>query len=1110
MKNIKIVFSFLTALVGLLAMAGIGHAQPVTPRGTAVTDYSYPTEFSAWYIAFVDSVVCKDYENATFISSSSNTYNCHGYAWHMTEGGSAVWIGSATETAEDVYWTDGSYCEVSSDAQAEKVNFPDPGSSGGNHSAITTSTSGTYESKWGFGPVMSATLANDPYSATVKFYTKNDDPGADVLGFTVVNGEASWFLESLYRTESLVLEGRLSKDDDWEPLAITLPMRVGRASVDVGSSGYNFFRLVETETSGNQLVHGEVRAQTVNPAELVSRAKNIPTLEQTKARFEEVRDKSLASGYSSIQRATASGLKLSIYTNGVMYWAVTMSIASFWSGAGYTVSVHSVDGYPSDPDDFRSILDIAIASEAAGGTGFFLLVGDANDWVEFSQPWPGDWEDVRQGRINAGYPAGGEPQKDIIPTWIIPDPLPRGEGMSYVCPYWFTDQPYADTNGDDIPDVVVSRLPFTNSAEVYGYATKLWDETASWDADNVAFLIGNRIRSDSDGTRARLAAWNVMEHVPPYIDTETLYWSQCWYDTDRNTLPADLINTEEPELIVEISSLSNRYYPGDFFDKTIGYIPWTMSLLTSTQPLVFLAASCGGADYARTESPTYQTTIPHEFLAESGKGAVVWIGPTAGSWQNGNEVIASYIIDELFEDPERPIGDSYNNAIRRALIVHADNPDIVKTARSYQMLGDPLVPFMFTPPPPPPSGGGGCPHVYTYNGDSFVMDNTILGLVGSGDAGNPEVNISDTYVLQHNPVADNGFYRIEIREFEQEHVYLDCVELFIVDHPEDTELVVTEAGDLVLHRDWILPVAARDGRNQDLLDVLSQNDNVVFEGKKGDVVTLTYRIPRGSNIGFATRAVKKKDIATLPEPGAAISSGIEVLLRKNQAAGYLSLGGINPREYAAHQTRFITDRLYAEGIVEGEFEIQLVWHTEHDLDFAGLFSPLPEDPQEQSTDIQHAVHSKSWGVQMELADADGRFVELVPGESISLSFAALDAQDQNRSFVLKTDGHYVVEKLEEKRQLPSAVRLYPAQPNPFNPATTIRFDLPAEAHVTLNVYSVDGRLVATLTDEVFPAGRHNVKWNGRDRDGREMSSGVYFYKLTTPRSSETRKMTLLK
>jgi hypothetical protein len=83
-------------------------------------------------------------------------------------------------------------------------------------------------------------------------------------------------------------------------------------------------------------------------------------------------------------------------------------------------------------------------------------------------------------------------------------------------------------------------------------------------------------------------------------------------------------------------------------------------------------------------------------------------------------------------------------------------------------------------------------------------------------------------------------------------------------------------------------------------------------------------------------------------------------------------------------------------------------------------------------------------------------------------------------------------------------------PNPFNPETTIRFDVASRSHVALRVYDVSGALVRTLVDETKDAGSHVVQWNGRNDQGNPASSGVYFYRLTAPGFSDVRKMTLLK
>ena len=76
-------------------------------------------------------------------------------------------------------------------------------------------------------------------------------------------------------------------------------------------------------------------------------------------------------------------------------------------------------------------------------------------------------------------------------------------------------------------------------------------------------------------------------------------------------------------------------------------------------------------------------------------------------------------------------------------------------------------------------------------------------------------------------------------------------------------------------------------------------------------------------------------------------------------------------------------------------------------------------------------------------------------------------------------------------------RLHAVAPNPFNPKTTIRFELPRSGHARLSVHALDGRLVARLQDGLLDAGRHRVVWRGRDDAGRALPSGTYLYRLQT-------------
>ncbi len=93
---------------------------------------------------------------------------------------------------------------------------------------------------------------------------------------------------------------------------------------------------------------------------------------------------------------------------------------------------------------------------------------------------------------------------------------------------------------------------------------------------------------------------------------------------------------------------------------------------------------------------------------------------------------------------------------------------------------------------------------------------------------------------------------------------------------------------------------------------------------------------------------------------------------------------------------------------------------------------------------------------------------------------------------------------------PQALALLGAVPNPFNPQTMVRFSLPAEQHVRLDIYDVQGRLVRTLVDGVRPAGTGEARWDGRDRTGRGVASGTYFARLQAGGLQEVGALTLVR
>ena len=118
----------------------------------------------------------------------------------------------------------------------------------------------------------------------------------------------------------------------------------------------------------------------------------------------------------------------------------------------------------------------------------------------------------------------------------------------------------------------------------------------------------------------------------------------------------------------------------------------------------------------------------------------------------------------------------------------------------------------------------------------------------------------------------------------------------------------------------------------------------------------------------------------------------------------------------------------------------------------------------------------------------------------------LDGHSIDLAFALRMDyGTNVPDEIPERYDLRQNV------PNPFNPKTTIRYEVPAGGgHVAIEIYDVAGRLVRTLVDGFEAEGEQSVVWDGTDTDGKQMATGVYFYRMNAEGVESSKKMLLLK
>ena len=127
---------------------------------------------------------------------------------------------------------------------------------------------------------------------------------------------------------------------------------------------------------------------------------------------------------------------------------------------------------------------------------------------------------------------------------------------------------------------------------------------------------------------------------------------------------------------------------------------------------------------------------------------------------------------------------------------------------------------------------------------------------------------------------------------------------------------------------------------------------------------------------------------------------------------------------------------------------------------------------------------------------------LAPGASLRYSYAALSAGEEI--------ARSATSALRLPAELPARAVLWPPYPNPFNPETTLSFDLARPGAVRLELFDLAGRRVRTLCAEALGAGAHQRRWDGRDETGRAAPSGAYYARLAVDGASQMRKLSLVR
>jgi hypothetical protein len=183
----------------------------------------------------------------------------------------------------------------------------------------------------------------------------------------------------------------------------------------------------------------------------------------------------------------------------------------------------------------------------------------------------------------------------------------------------------------------------------------------------------------------------------------------------------------------------------------------------------------------------------------------------------------------------------------------------------------------------------------------------------------------------------------------------------------------------------------------------------------------------------------------------------------------------------------------AEGII-----LNWIPNSEEDFQYYGIYRSTESDFEPDSMDTYTYATSDT-----SFIDSD---VEV--GAAYYYSISAFDYSGNESKFSTQVGNVYLA--IDDALLIPSHFTLHSNHPNPFNPITTLRYDLPSDALVTLSIYDMLGREITQLVNTTQQAGFKSVQWDATASMGRPVSAGVYLYRIQAGEFVQTKKMVLLK
>ncbi|UCF04433.1 MAG: T9SS type A sorting domain-containing protein [bacterium] len=415
---------------------------------------------------------------------------------------------------------------------------------------------------------------------------------------------------------------------------------------------------------------------------------------------------------------------------------------------------------------------------------------------------------------------------------------------------------------------------------------------------------------------------------------------------------------------------------------------------------------------------------------------------------------------------------------------------------------------------PGPGPEPGCPALYLWNGNAFVLENTIL---AACDGAVVEHDVTDFYLISKAVTLNAGMIPFQIREDGAEVSSFSDFQLLVVDHPENEPIQATRDGRIITIDQPFSISWAKDHKGKDITDVISAKDEVFYISEESGWFDVSFgKLNRNqiNNFTATQSATKPKDEYDNKDSSASNSSGRNVSTKLTISVltpdgSWRILSKEDARREPVRQATVIGPDLIDP---DHELVLRYSWEGYYRLDVLEFNAARPFEGKPIMLGPAGVEHTEHGSVLHKLgAGGVTDPLTLSPGETIDLVFDARMlppiAAGVKRDYIFVSTGRY--EKETEEGTPRAHFALDANFPNPFNPATVICYNLAKATYVELSIYDVRGALIRTLVSGLQPAGEKRVTWDATSDSGQRVSSGVYFYRLRTPEFCQTRKMVLL-